>query len=156
MSAAPVPRLELLVPWDLPTEQELSAADQARIGRALQVLLQALQEPDAVALTLVDQAIAELGEIKSVLAPGSSTKTSLQQPQVEDFDHYFEAVHVQTSDPAGCLVRSLLLTYQRSLQLWLGSDNFDPAQVAYQKQGFVSYGRLLLRVFHLTELENVP
>jgi hypothetical protein len=137
------------VPWDLPIEQELSAADQARIGQALQTLLRALQQPDAAALLLVNQAIAELGEIESALASDSSTKTSLQQPQVEDFDRYFEAIHVQTSDPAGCLVRSLLLTYQRALQLWLASDGFDPVQIAHQKQGFMSYGRLLLRVFHL-------
>lgn len=150
MSSAPVPRLELLVPWDLPTEQNLSAADQIRIGRALHCLLQALQEPDAVALTLIDQALAELGEIESSPTAVSSTKTALQQPQVEDFDCYFEAIHVQTSDPAGCLVRSLLLTYQRALQLWLRGD-FDPVQIAAQKQGFISYGHLLLRVFQLSE-----
>lgn len=146
MSSAPVPRLELLVPWELPIEQPLSAADQLRIGRALQNLLRALQAPDAVALPLVDQALQELGEIAAAPADVNATKTGLQQPQIEDFDHYFEAVHVQTSDPAGCLVYGLLLTYRRALQLWLSAD-FDSNQIADQKQGFASYAQLLLRVF---------
>ncbi|WNZ26343.1 hypothetical protein HJG54_28345 [Leptolyngbya sp. NK1-12] len=150
MSSAPVPRLELLIPWELPTEQPLSAADQARIGRALHSLLEALREPDAVALSRITQALEQLGPIGSTPSELSSTKTALQQPQIADFDHYFEAVHVQTSDPVGCLVQSLLLTYQRVLQLWLSGD-FNPQQIAYQKQGFVSYGYLLLRVSQLPD-----
>jgi hypothetical protein len=149
MSSAPVPRLELLIPWELPTEQTLSAADQLRIGRALQDLLRALPEPDADALALVERALQELGEVASTPAEVNSTKTALQQPQIEDFDRYFQALHVQTPDSAGCLVYGLLLTYRRVLQIWLSAE-FAPEQIAHQKQGFASYARLLLRVFQLS------
>ncbi len=153
MSSAPVPQLELLIPWDLPTEQILSAADQLRIGRALQGLLQALRAEDIAACEQLEQALADLGEIESAPATVDSTKTALRQPQVEDFDRYFEAVHVQTLDPAGCLIRSLILTYQRALQLWLAGE-FDTDQIATQKQGFISYSQLLLRVFQLPNYES--
>ncbi|NJR62581.1 MAG: hypothetical protein HC769_29540 [Cyanobacteria bacterium CRU_2_1] len=150
-------RLELLVPWDLPIEQPLNAVDRVRVGRALQQLLQALQQPTLqTALEQVEQAIAELGRVETELAQVHFTKTPLKQPQIEDFDDYFEAVHVQSADPAGCIVRSILVAYQRLLELWQEDDRddlierkFDPTQMEQQKQGLMSYAYLLARVFDL-------
>lgn len=143
--------LELLVPWELPTEQLLNQTDQLRIKQALRQFLLALQHSsDQTAIQLVDQALAELGSIATRPAEAISTKTPLKALEVEDFDGYFEAMHVQSSDPAGCLVQSLLVTYRRLLGLWLQEERFDPVQITQQKQGFVSYVYLLERVFHLT------
>ncbi|NJR38932.1 MAG: hypothetical protein HC781_08970 [Leptolyngbyaceae cyanobacterium CSU_1_4] len=150
MHPDPPSRLELLVPWELPIEQPLNAADQVRVGRALQQLLQALQqESHEAALQQVIQTLADLGTIPTHLAEVSSTKTPLKQPEVEEFDDYFETIRVQSPDLPGCLVQSLLITYWRSLHLWLQATNLDPLQIYHQKQGFISYVHLLARVFHL-------
>jgi hypothetical protein len=145
-----LPILELLVPWELPTEQPLNPSDQLRVGQALRQFLRALESSHEAAIQLVDQALAELGPVATSPAQPSSTKTPLKQLEVEDFDVYFAAVHVQSADPVGCLVQSLLVTYRRLLSLWLQDERFDPVQIAQQKQGFVSYVYLLGRVFHLT------
>ncbi|MBF2002250.1 MAG: hypothetical protein IGS38_16205 [Synechococcales cyanobacterium M58_A2018_015] len=152
MMPEPTPRLELLVPWELPIEQPLSATEQARVERALQQLLRALQQPDAVALATVTQALTELGPVPTTPANVTTSKTPLKQPQINDFDGYFETVHVQSAEVAACIVRSLLSTYQRLLSLWQQSDCFDAMQIEQQKQGLTSYVYLLGRVFYL----NLP
>jgi hypothetical protein len=142
------PRLELLVPWELPIEQPLSAADRARVEWALQQLLQALQQPNAVAMLTIAQALSDLGTVPTTSAEVVSSKTPLKQPQISEFDGYFEAIHVHSSDASACIVQSLLLTYQRLLSLWQ-HDRFNVMQIDQQKQGFTSYVYLLGRVFHL-------
>ena len=153
------PRLELLVPWELPIEQCLSATQQFRVERALQQLLQALEQPEAVALSLVNQALVDFGTVSTSPAQIGMSKTPLKSPQIAEFDDYFEAIHVESSEPAACLVRSLLITYQRLLSLWLQADRlnleqFEPAQVEQQKQGLLSYVYLLGRVFQLESLSD--
>jgi hypothetical protein len=151
MPPDPPSRLELLVPWELPTEQSLTPADQIRVGRALQCLLQALQQDShAIALHQVTRALADLGTIPTTIATTLTTKTALKPPEIEEFDQYFETIHVQSSDLAGCIVQSLLVNYWRSLHLWLQQTNPDPQPIHLQKQGLISYIYLLARVFHLT------
>jgi adenine-specific DNA glycosylase len=153
MSDLPL-RLELLVPWELPIEQPLIGSDRVRVERALQQLLQALQQADEAALSLVHQALLDLGTVTTTPVRIAASKTPLKQFQIAEFDAYFEAVHVQSADAAACLVQSLLVVYQRLLELWLQSDQLDPNQFALdqvnqQKQGLISYVFLLGRVFHL-------
>jgi hypothetical protein len=150
MTPDPPPRLELLVPWELPTEHPLDSADRIRVGRALQRLLLALQsDSPPLALQQITQALTDLGTISTTIAHPTTTKTALKQPQVEEFDHYFETSHVHSVDPAGCIVQSLLLTYWRSLHLWQQQVNLDPQPIQLQKQGLITYVHLLARVFHL-------
>jgi hypothetical protein len=150
MTPDPPPRLELLVPWELPTEHPLDSADRIRVGRALQRLLLALQEGSPpIALQQIAQALTDLGTVPTTIAQPANTKTSLKQPQIEEFDQYFETSHVHSVDPAGCIVQSLLVTYWRSLHLWQQQPDLDPQPMQLQKQGLISYIHLLARVFHL-------
>lgn len=147
--------LELLVPWDLPTEQRLPTGDRIRVEQALQFFLRALHEPSpTTALDQVEQAIAVLGQITTEVTQIQSTKTALKQPQIEDYDQYFEVTHVQSPDPIGCIIRSLLVTYQRLLQIWQTDRvQFEPHQIELQKQGFISYVHLLARILDLNLLD---
>ncbi|NJL19905.1 MAG: hypothetical protein HC895_02305 [Leptolyngbyaceae cyanobacterium SM1_3_5] len=149
-SEAPQPQLDLLSPWDLPIEQSLSESDRARVGQALQQFLQALHTTDQEAIELLKTAISELGTSPVSPTEIAVTKTGLNQQQIDDFDRYFDVHHVQAENAAICLMRSILITYQRSLQL-RHKQQFDPVQIAQEKQGFISYAHLLKRVFNLEQ-----
>lgn len=142
--------LYLLVPWKLPTEQQLSEAEKAKVCKALNQLLQALKQTShQKSLATVNQGLANLDLDNVSAAQASSTKTPLKFWEVEDFDKYFGVIHVQTSEPAVCLVASVLVAYQTFLALNNYSNRFNPNQVELQKRGFESYARLLARVFNL-------
>lgn len=143
-------RLDLLVPWDLPTDQTLSDPDRALLEPILHQFLQALTQPDpALALPLVESLLVALPPGKTADNQMPSTKTALQESEVKDFDTYFGIAHVQTSEVARCVVRSLLLAYHQSLLLCQQSIAFDPEHIACQQQGFLSHLLLLARVFHI-------
>lgn len=143
-------QLELLVPWDLPIEHQLSEANKAKISQAIKLLLQALNETSPeVALIAINEALTTLKTAEVSPAKVFMSKTSLQSWEVEDYDRYFEVNHVQAQEPATCIIRSVLVAYQTFLTLIQQSNCFDPAQVKLQKQGLISYARLLERVFQL-------
>lgn len=143
-------KLYLLVPWDLPIQQQLSDSDKATLERSLQQFLKALsQQSIQEAITSLDQALANLDISSIVPMQLTSTQTPLNISEVEDFDNYFEASHVQTQEPAICMVWSLLVAYQVFLMLSDRGSEFDQTQVELQKQGFRSYIYLLARVFNL-------
>lgn len=142
--------LELLIPWELPLDQHLSAADSTRIDRALRQLLEALENlslPEA--LSRINQALEELGEIDTQTASLHNTKTSLKAWEVEDYDRYFQIRHVHTEQSALCLVKGLLLTCQRLVKICLHTPWLNTQQIEQQKRGFITYIHLLRRVFDL-------
>ena len=145
-------QLDLLVPWDLPIEQHLSEANQARVGQALNQLLQALSQTSyETALAIIDSLLVQLDTVEISSTQVASTKTALKSWEVEDFDRYFGVNHVQTQETALCIVRSLLLAVSRMFLLLYDQNNhFDPTQVERQKQGYISYVRLLSRVFNIS------
>lgn len=146
--------LELLTPWELPLDQHLSAADRTCIDHALRQLLQALENPSLQeALSSVNQALKELGEIDTQAASITSTKTALKAWEVEDYDRYFQTRHVQTEQSAMCLVKGLLLTCQRFVEICIQIPLLDTQHIEQQKQGFISYIHLLRRVFNLNEFD---
>lgn len=143
-------QLYLLLPWDLPVQEQLTEAEKTRLCKALHQLLQALENTSyQQALDLLDQELAtlDMDDIHPIEMP--STQTPLKVWEVEDYDRYFDIVHVQAQAPAICLVRGVLLTYRMFLVLSHQNRDLDPLQVKQQKQGFASYVYLLARVFHL-------
>lgn len=148
-------RLYLLAPWDLPIQQQLSEANEVKLRQVLKQLLQALEQTSTQeALAMVNQELVNLDTGNVSPVPISSTKTLLTPWEIEDFDNYFGVSHVQTQEPAICLVRSLLVAYQTFLTLNHYSSGLDPGQVALQKRGFKSYVYLLARIFSLS-LEEI-
>jgi len=146
--------LELLIPWELPLDQHLSPDDRVRIDRALRQLLQALENSSLQeALSRINQALEELGEIDTQPASIRNTKTSLKAWEVEDYDRYFQICHVHIEQSAICLVQGLLVTCQRFLEICLQTPWLDAQHIQQQKQGFISYIHLLRRVFDLNEFD---
>lgn len=143
-------KLYLLVPWDLPIQQPLSEDDKVTLERSLKQFIKALEQHLVQeAITTIHQALAHLDVNSVVPIQLASTQTPLNVWEVEDFDTYFEVSHVQTREPAICMVWSLLVAYQVFLILSDRGSDFDRTQVELQKQGFRSYIDLLARVFNL-------
>ncbi|MEQ8969419.1 MAG: hypothetical protein RIE73_03380 [Coleofasciculus sp. C1-SOL-03] len=149
-------RLYLLAPWDLPIEQQLSEANEVKLRQALTQLLHALDRSsdDQEALNIINQELAHLDISHVFPASVSSTQTALKPWEVADFNNYFKLMHVQTKEPAVCVVWSLLTAYQTFLTLDESDSEFDLTQVEYLKEGFRCYVYLLARVFNLS-LEEI-
>ncbi|MDB9524562.1 hypothetical protein PN498_01060 [Oscillatoria sp. CS-180] len=146
--------LELLIPWELPLDQHLSPADRLRIGRALEQLSEALVESSPQrSLDTINQALTNLGEIKTQKTGIRSTKTALKAWEVEDYDRYFQICHVQTDQSAVCLVRGLLVACQRFFEICLQTPWLETQFIQQQRKGFLSYVHLLKRIFDLDELD---
>ncbi|MEO1296211.1 MAG: hypothetical protein AAFW75_10470 [Cyanobacteria bacterium J06636_16] len=147
--------LELLVPWELPLDQNLSPTDRVHVSQALRQLLQALAESSSQrALLTINQALKELSKIETQIANIESTKTALKAWEVQDYDRYFQIRHVHTQQSGICLIKGLLITCQRFVGICLQSPWLDDQQVELQKQGFVSYIQLLIRTFDLDKPES--
>lgn len=145
------PQLELLVPWDLPT-QTMEGDREAQA--ALLQLLQALHTDNLdQAMQWVNQAMAELSSISTHPAQVTTTKLPLKYWEIEDFDTYFNVCHIQTAQPAIALVKGLLQTCYIFLQTVNFSTQIDNHQVNLQRLGFIAYAQLLLRMVNQT-LDN--
>ncbi|MEM7061622.1 MAG: hypothetical protein AAF572_00420 [Cyanobacteria bacterium P01_B01_bin.77] len=145
--------LDLLVPWDIPLEYRLDPATKQQMQTSLQQLLEILKITDnACACSCTEQLLAELPRPNAQPAQVKSTKTSLSTDDAEDYDQFFGVRHIQTTEPALCLVRGLLTNCHRFLSLCVNHPQLSPQHIAQQKQGFVSYIDLLGRVFYLEEL----
>lgn len=150
----PTPRLYLLVPWDLPSQQQLNEVDHNKLCQALNQFLLALkQTSNKEALAIINKELVNLGIADVLTAEISSTETSLKSWEVKDFDNYFGVIHMETQEPALCLVRSIFVAYKTLLEISLGNCQLDPIQVELQKQGFITYAHLLARVFNLSLAE---
>ena len=99
-------QLDLLVPWDLPIDEQLSEADTVKLSQALRQILKALLQVDTyAALVIIQDALSNNGfSFKVSPAKISSTKTPLKSWEVEDFDRHFGINHVQTTESAKCIV----------------------------------------------------
>jgi hypothetical protein len=147
----PSPKLYLLVPWELPIQQQLSDENKFKLCHALKHFLNVLEQASCPeAATAIDQALEKL-DINSISPIQlASTQTPLAPWEVEDFDIYFDVSHVQAQEPAVCMVRSLLVSYQAFLILSYQGSDFDLTQAEQQRQGFRSYVYLIARVFDLS------
>ena len=144
------PKLYLIVPWDLPVQQQLDDVCKAKVERSLQQFFLALEQDsyrDAIAI--VHQEIANLDVGEATPAEFASSQTFLQPEAIEEFDEYFEVIHAQAKEPAICIVWSFLVAYQAFLDLADRTSDFDPECVDLQTQGFRSYAYMLARVFSL-------
>lgn len=157
----PPPQLDLLLPWDLPTEYSLNETERVKITQALNYFLDALKQTSPkTALTLIHQALQTLDPVNTSPAKISTTKASLKTWEVEDYDRYFQVNHVQSQQPALCLVKSLMIAGQQFLTLCSYHQenphfpHLDSTQIEQQKQGFISYIHLLARVFDIYLEEN--
>lgn len=148
-------QLYLLVPKNLPIDEQLSSSKQIEIRQALQKLLQALNESsNSQALIIIDRALADidLSDINPALI--ASTQTSLKTWEVEDFNRCFKLAHVTTKNRSICLVWGLLTVYKTLLVLEQQEPEFNPSLVQDLKEGLKSHAYLLGRVFNLS-LEEI-
>jgi len=143
--------LILLRPDHLPSSHKVNESKD-KLYTVINLLRQALAESSQEsALTTINLALDILGPIEGIETGETlPTNTSLKTWQIEDFDQFFGLKHVQTTDPAECLVASVLTTYRAWLELnlctSLESANWE---VDSQKNGFTSCVSLLARVFNL-------
>lgn len=150
--------LILLRPDCLPWSHKLTTKSKNKLQTALNLLQQALAETDRQdALNAIERATEaieplEIIEIEELLP----TNTSLEAWEIDDFDRFFSLKHVQATEPAICLVASLLMGYRALLQLdscILFESNYP--KIETQKSGFTSCVKLFARVFDL-HLEEIP
>ena len=152
--------LDLLVPWDLPTNLTLPIQEKEVITHALTQLLDSLTieksgKEDTSKytidknITVITKAIATLGKGHQSSPNISKEKLSLKQWEIADYDRYFNIQHIESNTPAICITRSLLLTYRQFLYLCNQSHNLDSTQVIRQRQGFGAIAHLLIRTFNL-------
>ena len=148
--------LDLLVPWDLPTDLTLDTQEKEVVAHALTQLFVSLdQEEDrpkfclGETISLIDQAIAILGKGHQSIPNISKEKLSLKQWEIADYDRYFNIQHIESDTPAICITRSLLLTYRQFLYLCQQNSSLDSTQLIRQQQGFEAIAHLLIRIFNL-------
>jgi hypothetical protein len=152
---ASLEKLYLLVPWNLPILYQLHEGDKNKFQLALKQILRASEQTSHLeALATISQALVTFSMTDLSPAQLSSTNTYLKSWEVEDYDNYFGVTHVNTSEPAACLIKSVLVAYQTFLLLNCQSSQFNPCQIKLQKRGFAGYARLLARVFNLSLEEN--
>ncbi|MEO0686001.1 MAG: hypothetical protein AAFY76_13410 [Cyanobacteria bacterium J06649_11] len=145
-------QLDLLVPWDLPIDEQLTQADTVKLSQALVQILTALQQVDtSAALVIIQDELSKLASVNIFPAKISSTKTPLKKSEVEDFDRHFGVNHVESQQSAFCILKSLMLAVSQMFILLDKQNNpkFDSVQIERQKQGYISYIHLLSRVYHL-------
>ena len=142
--------LDLLVPWDIPIEYLLDDKQQEKITKALLFLLQSLKETSIEkALSLIDSGLVSLGNIETKSAEITYTKTPLKDWEITDYDCYFKINHVESEEPAICLVKGLLTNCRAFFLLCQSCNSLNPDQIKIQKTGFASYAYLLARNFQL-------
>jgi len=155
-SERPQNTLDLLVPWDIPLECNLSEPVKQQIEDSLRSLLQALTNPDlSKAHTQITHLLTTFPTSNTHPAKIKTTKTALSPAAVEDYDTYFGITHIQTTteeDTALTLTRGLLTNCHKFITLCRTTPTLDPQHITQQKQGFISYIHLLTRVFNIENL----
>lgn len=142
--------LQLLNPWELPRSLDLAPSERDLVLPALQQALKALTQTDErKGLDIIQSALKSLGQLDSQALPISNSKTSLQVWEIEDYDRYFGVQHVQTDTPGICMVQGLLLVLHSFLTLSLENEQLSESALQIQRDGFISYVKLLARVFKL-------
>ncbi|MEL7226031.1 MAG: hypothetical protein AAF810_18805 [Cyanobacteria bacterium P01_D01_bin.36] len=150
--------LDLLVPWDIPLECQLSEPVKKQIGEGLRSLLKILNTPNlSQSHHQITHLLTTFPKPKTQPAQVKSTKTALSPAAVEDFDTYFKTNHIQTKtddDTALTLTYGLITNCHKFITLCHHTPQLSPQHVTQQKQGFISYSLLLTRVFNINNLEQ--
>ncbi|MEM8674911.1 MAG: hypothetical protein AAGF83_13705 [Cyanobacteria bacterium P01_G01_bin.67] len=143
--------LDLLIPWDIPIESELDKETQEQLSEVLMLFLQALSDSSVEeALLEITPLLEYLEAINTTSVKIENTKTPLKNWEVKDYDRFFKINRIQTNYPEIALVKGLLLNTHTFLLLCQQcGDRLDSPQIELQKQGFVTYARLLARNFNL-------
>ncbi|MEH2410091.1 hypothetical protein [Nostoc sp.] len=140
--------LNLLTPQQLPTQLTLSYETDERVSEALKLILEAVNHSSAdLAGDKLNQALIILGETKRSPVNDPLTHSGfLSLERIDDFDRYFQIVHVQAEDTAIVLVSSIILALREFFLLSLSKD-FNSSKVVDLKKGYQEYVKLLTRVF---------
>ncbi|MEH2460174.1 hypothetical protein [Nostoc sp.] len=143
--------LNLLTPQQLPTQLTLSYETDERVSEALKLILEAVNHSSAdLAGDKLNQALIIIGETKRSPVNDPLTHSGLLSlERIDDFDRYFQIVHVQAEDTAIVLVSSIILALREFFLLSLSKD-FNSSKMVDLKKGYQEYVKLLTRVFTLS------
>lgn len=145
--------LNLLVPWDIPLECQLSEPVKQQIEQSLRSLLQTLNNPNFTQANLqINQILNDFPKPNTQPAQVQNTRTALSTAAIEDYDTYFHISHVQTQtaeDTALCLTQGLLTNCHKFITLCRTTPTLPPQHIAQQKQGLIAYIHLLTRAFNI-------
>ena len=143
-------QLNLLVPDELPTNNELSEANKEKVFLSLNLALESLDSD------CQEQAIAQVNQALMILGTADTLPNDIpiegtrKRREALDYDNYFNVNHVKSQEPEIFLVSSILIAYQRFLLLGHNCNKFDSHNIEIQRQGFRTYCKLLSRVFNLS------
>jgi len=144
----------LIRPELLSSTYALSISSQEKLSRVLQIFLGALAETsDEKALQKLDRAL-EILEPLNAIEPDkiNSTHNGLQAWEIQEYDNFFGLSHVQTKQPADCLLASIILAYRTLLELNIRDSTIpEHSNIETLKIGFKSSAKLLMRTFNLLE-----
>ncbi|MEM8830586.1 MAG: hypothetical protein AAGE96_14690 [Cyanobacteria bacterium P01_G01_bin.19] len=143
--------LDLLVPWDIPIESQLDRETQEQLSEVLMLFLQALSKSSLEeALSEIAHLLEYLNAIDTTSVEIENTQTPIKNWEVKDYDRFFKINRIQTNYPEIALVKGLLQNTHTFLLLCQQcGDRLDSPQIELQKQGFITYARLLARSFNL-------
>ncbi|WP_265278207.1 hypothetical protein [Nostoc sp. KVJ3] len=139
--------LNLLTPGQLPTQLTLSHEMHERVSEALKLILEAINHlPTNVAVDKLNQALTIIGETeRSPINDSLINNTFLSVKKIEEFDRYFQIVHVEAENISIVLVSSLVVALQEFLFL-SELKNFNSSKMVDLKKGYQEYVELLNRV----------
>ncbi|MEL4894889.1 hypothetical protein [Crocosphaera sp. Alani8] len=146
--------LELLVPWDLPTEQQLNEQDRENLTKILDNFLRVLERPcHEKELISLDKILVSLEAIEVSALESISTKSHLEDWEITDYDKYFDVRRVESAKPAFSILKGIVSTYHAFLLLYHQNQHLDSHQIELQKQGFIAFAHLIIRVYDLPSEE---
>jgi len=138
----------------LPSQSELSETSKASIFPSLNLALESL-DIDCLEQSIekVDRALAIL-KSDNILPGYLKSKDTKKSQEALDYDHYFNVKHVKSSEPEICLLKSILVAYQRFLILEKEGEKTNLENIKIQQQGFKTYFLLFARVYNLITEKN--
>ena len=141
-------QLDLLIPEQLPSENELSESNKKKVLLALKIALKSLDiDCQKQTILQIDRALIILKQTE-IFTVNFSKKDTQKNRDFLDYDNYFNVNHVKSKEPEICLVRSVLIAYKSFILLCNYSSTFNFENIEIQRQGFRSYFQLLSRVFN--------
>ncbi len=149
-----LPQLYLLVPDELPSQNELNETSKACILPSLNLALESLDlDCREQAIEKINQALAIL-KSSDILPVDHNLTNTKKYREALDYDRYFNVEHIKSSEPEICLLKSILVAYKCFLLLDKESNTFNSEKIKVQRQGFRSYFLLLGRVYNLIADKN--
>ena len=145
-------QLYLLVPDQLPSQNELNDAGRASILPSLNLALESLEldsQEEAIDKINLALAILKPSDILPIERNNCNFKSTKKYRETLDYDRYFNIRHIKSNNPEICLLKSILVAYQCFLLLEQESEQLNLENMKIQRQGFKSYFLLLARVYNL-------